>query len=549
MKLEPCPMIPMRRTMGKPDPVKYRIGREHYEDSLYGCFLGKNIGGTAGAPMEWQRRTNEFSGYQQELHGEPYPNDDLDLQLLSLIALEEKGLSLTSEALCEYWLNFLTPNWAEYGNAKANMRRGMTPPYSGSWLNEHKNSNGAFVRSEIWATICPGAPEIAVRYAYQDAILDHGNGEGLYAMLFVAAMESAAFVEHDWEKLLEIGLSFIPEDCRVAQAVRFTWAAWKENADWRDLREQILKRFRGSANNANPEMGDPQQRRDGWMDGEIGMDAPSAMAFLTAGLLYSGGDTDKLLKIVIYYGDDTDCTAATGCAICGIIGGPSCFAKKWTEPIGEKIKTMCLNVGDLGEGGRDLPQTVPQLVKRLVRLGTQVGLAYQRALDIAPQAMEMLPPAELLHGQDSTCYTRLADGPVYHGGAFDAQLLLENGPFICSGESKRLTVNIENHSRAPQIVELRVWCDAPLAVISGAQGAVTLKTPYMHGATRRGVSQKVEIRLQCEQACTSPMRGVILLSSSCGPMSLALPFTLLNGDMENTNPDPYYVFSKESEEK
>jgi len=50
-----------------------------------GCWYGKNIGGTLGAPMKWKRQINDVSFYVQELNGEPLPNDDLDIQLLWLL--------------------------------------------------------------------------------------------------------------------------------------------------------------------------------------------------------------------------------------------------------------------------------------------------------------------------------------------------------------------------------------------------------------------------------------------------------------------------------
>ena len=50
--------------------------------------------------------------------------------------------------------------------------------------------------------------------------MDHGNGEGVYAEVFMAAMESAAFYERDIRKLIDIGLSYIPEECTVSKAIR-----------------------------------------------------------------------------------------------------------------------------------------------------------------------------------------------------------------------------------------------------------------------------------------------------------------------------------------
>ena len=61
---------------------RIRLNSEEYRDKLLGCFLGKNIGGTLGAPFEWKRQVNQVSFYTQELDGNPLPNDDLDIQLL-----------------------------------------------------------------------------------------------------------------------------------------------------------------------------------------------------------------------------------------------------------------------------------------------------------------------------------------------------------------------------------------------------------------------------------------------------------------------------------
>ena len=77
--------------------------------------MGKNIGGTLGAPMEFLRQVNNVSFYQQKLTGEPLPNDDLDIQLLWLVALEEQGLDLTAQTLADYWCLYVTPHWSEYG--------------------------------------------------------------------------------------------------------------------------------------------------------------------------------------------------------------------------------------------------------------------------------------------------------------------------------------------------------------------------------------------------------------------------------------------------
>ena len=168
-----------------------------YRRRLAGCWIGKNVGGTLGMPMEWNRQENDVTYYTHEMTGEPLPNDDLDIQILWLIALEDQGLSLDCKVLGQYFNELMIFTHAEYGTAKTNLRAGLQPPVSGTHNNDFKDSCGSFIRSEIWACLFPGHPQRAAEYAFQDAVVDHGNGEGVYAEVFVAAMESAAFFETD----------------------------------------------------------------------------------------------------------------------------------------------------------------------------------------------------------------------------------------------------------------------------------------------------------------------------------------------------------------
>lgn len=62
-----------------------------YKSKVKGCWAGKNAGGTLGAPLECLRGVFQVDFYQQELKGEPIPNDDLDLQLIWLNAVEKYG--------------------------------------------------------------------------------------------------------------------------------------------------------------------------------------------------------------------------------------------------------------------------------------------------------------------------------------------------------------------------------------------------------------------------------------------------------------------------
>ena len=198
-----------------------KLNKKELEDKIYACWLGKNIGGTMGAPYEGCLEMLDIQGYASE-KGEPLPNDDLDLQLVWLRAMQHVGAAaLNANILAEYWMTYITPHWNEYGIGKSNIRQGMLAPMCGEVNNNvWKHSNGAWIRSEIWACLAPGFPNIALKYAIMDASIDHGHGEGTYAEIFTASLESMAFVENDIRKLIDMALSYIPTDCQVAQCVR-----------------------------------------------------------------------------------------------------------------------------------------------------------------------------------------------------------------------------------------------------------------------------------------------------------------------------------------
>ena len=61
---------------------------KEYRDKVRACWLGKNIGGTLGAPFEGFRGVYDVSYYTHDLSSGVLPNDDLDLQLVWLNAAE-----------------------------------------------------------------------------------------------------------------------------------------------------------------------------------------------------------------------------------------------------------------------------------------------------------------------------------------------------------------------------------------------------------------------------------------------------------------------------
>jgi len=396
------------------------INQDVFRDKVLGCWTGKNIGGTLGAPFEGKREMNDATFYVQKLDGNPAPNDDLDLQLVWLQAAEDQGLNhLTPRLLGEYWINFIVGPWNEYGVCKANIVNGLYPPLSGSCNNDRwKYSNGAWIRSEIWACLFPGAPDEAARFAAMDACCDH-CGEGIYAEIFTAAMQSAAFVIADIRQIIAIGLAKIPPECRVAQSVKLACRLFDQGTDFKAARAAIVK----------------DSEDLGWFQ------APGNLGFVILGLLYGQGDFGRSICLANNCGDDTDCTAATAGALLGIIHGRSGLPESWIKPIGNGIMTVAIN-----PFGMKLPRTLNDLTERVIAL----ALKTQRDNPDLPQVtpapttvaadyVDRLCSSEVVkkHLWSQPPYALVFDLP-YAGLVVD----YENGPSVTPGEAKQVTIRL-----------------------------------------------------------------------------------------------------------
>lgn len=289
------------------------MNKEIWKKKLLGAWLGKAAGGTLGQPWEGCRGPLELTFYDPMPTG-MMPNDDLDLQVLWACRLNTDWNGVISRGNFEQaWLENIRFPFDEYGVALRNLKMGIHAPFSGCYDNWFRDGLGAAIRSEIWACLAPGDPELAAEYAYEDACVDH-CGNGIYAEQFLSALESKAFIETDLRKLIEAGLSVIPSDCTLAHAVRDTCRWCEIHSDFLTVRSEILEYY-GSANFTDVKMN---------------------LAFEIAALLLGNGDFGKTLCLAANAGQDTDCTAATVGAILGI-RDPESIPTEWLAPIGTSL--------------------------------------------------------------------------------------------------------------------------------------------------------------------------------------------------------------------
>ncbi len=419
-----------------------KLNYETYKDKVRACWIGKNIGGTLGGPYEGVRKKLNVTGFATK-PGEPLPNDDLDLQLIWFHAMKKEGPKhVTAEVLGDYWLSFIPVFFGEYEIARRNMEMGVAPPLSGETDNNYflKHSNGAWIRTEIWACLCPAWPDLAARYSIEDAKMDHGTGEGTYAAMFVAALESAAFVISDVRKLVQIGLSKIPADCRMAKTIKLLLECYDNGVPAMDARDAILQ--------ANSDLG------DGWFS------APSNVGFAMLGILYGEGDFKKSMLTAINCGDDTDCTAATVGSILGIMYGTAGIPKDWIEYIGDRIITLCINLGT----GWPRINTCTQLTNEVVEFAPIV--LFENRAPFAPiveivKGEEDIPEAELErfllpYGQNeeseemarSILSLKNPNTLTKRCSTVTTLVTVDGGATITAGGQKKLTISFQNNYKA-----------------------------------------------------------------------------------------------------
>ncbi len=283
-----------------------------YRKKALGCWLGKAVGGTLGGPWEGRGGPHDLTFYDP-VPREMLPNDDLDLQVVWLEAIRRRGLPVDRLSLARAWLDSIHFWPDEYGVACRNLAQGIFPPASGAFDNGFTAGMGAAIRSELWACLAPGDPALAARLAVEDACVDHAE-EGLYAEVYLASLESAAFVENDREKLLDLARSTIPADTRVARAIAHTREWWAASGDWREVRRRILE-VHGRRNFT---------------------DVAQNLAITILGWLAGEGRFGPSICTAVNCGKDADCTGATLGALLGILD-PDSIGQEWLKPIGRDL--------------------------------------------------------------------------------------------------------------------------------------------------------------------------------------------------------------------
>ena len=329
----------------------------NYEEQVYAGVLGKVIGVYMGRPFEGWRKEDLVAHwglvdrYVAEDRGLPLvvTDDDITGTFTFVRALEDSGsyADTPEDFFGKTWLNYLIEGktilwWGGLGvstehTAYLRLKQGIPSPRSGSI-----ELNGPIVAQQIGAQIfidafgmvSPGDPQLAARLAERAARVSH-DGEAVNGAKVVAAMVSAAFVEKDMDKLLDIGVSVVPEDSCIAQVHRDVRAWTAQDGDWHKTYARIAERYGYDKYGGSCHM------------------VPNH-AIMVMAWSYAPDDFRRAQAIINTAGWDTDCNAANVGSVMGIKVGlarinadydfQSPFADRMLLPTAEgaRLTTDCL---------------------------------------------------------------------------------------------------------------------------------------------------------------------------------------------------------------
>ena len=452
-----------------------------YRDKVYACWMGKNIGGTLGAPWEGDKNAHNLTFYDP-VPSEAEPNDDLDFQLVWLKMLQERGIYPCVGDFADYWQKHLGPYpWDEYGYCQRNLALGLRPPISGCFQNCFIDNMGAPIRSEIWACVAPGDPALAASLAWQDAALDHAGGEGLYGEMFWSALQSAAFFISDPSKLIQIGLAMIPVHSRIAHAINHAVWCHANDLEGAEARQEIVN----------------------WFGHNHPCHALQNHAFTIIGWLY-GDDFGDRLCAAVNCGYDTDCTGATLGATLGIIDGSGSIPEKWRGPIGEDIILHKFT------HNLDAPETISELTDQTVAVGKELVAARSTVAEVSQKTT--VPEDAISCFSDNTqALAALQQDPqsaIERVGDYDVALHYGGEPVMRTGIERTVGVSVR-HNLAPVAaqVELEVprgWTVQPAEHAFG-QKRFTIRADQLSDDNYVKVTAKVpEDKLDAEYLFLAP---------------------------------------------
>ncbi len=328
---KPVELIGCKEPDGRHIIERYLRARDQWP--LRDYISGRDVGD--GLTVWCPRSTREQIAYME-------PDDDIHYSLAGLAIVEEHGLDFGWEDIARWWSRHLplhalctaevqafltwalhTARWGSDGGAPtvatAEMTRRRRNPYR-EWI-------GAQIRSDGWAWVCAGRPELAAELAHRDAHWTHQR-TGIYGEMFFAAVQAAAFVVHDPLELVAIGLSEVPAGSRFADVIHRTLEICARATTWETALDEV--------DAMTDAMSPPRMN---------GVHTLNNAARCVVAMRFAGMDTLEAPALAVMTGADTDCNGATVGSIVGAASGRARFRPELADPLHDTIRPDVIGMG------------------------------------------------------------------------------------------------------------------------------------------------------------------------------------------------------------
>ncbi|MBA3686924.1 MAG: ADP-ribosylglycohydrolase family protein [Planctomycetes bacterium] len=256
------------------------------------------------------------------------PDDDIHYSLVGLGVLEATGPDFTWQDVAAFWTSHIPfamictaetqailNLWNRSCHGWPRGKGAATSEWTRRWRNPYREWIGAQIRSDGWAWACAGKPELAAEFAWRDASWTHERN-GIYGAMFCAAMQAAAFVESDPCRLIAIGLSEIPAQCRLARQVRAALG-------WVD---------------ACPDFEACMERLEAALPTMSAVHTINNALVCVLALCYGAMDPTRSVTTAVMCGLDTDCNGATVGSLVGAVSGRARFGDGLAARLNDTIK-------------------------------------------------------------------------------------------------------------------------------------------------------------------------------------------------------------------
>jgi len=272
-----------------------------------GYFTAEGLDPAVTERWPWNRASRATS-LVESIDGMP-EDDDLNFTMLGVALLERAGAAFTSADVAKIWLDFMPPGriFTAERIACRNLLLAKLPPETATHHNPFREWIGARLRVDAYGWSAPGDPERAARMAWEDARVSH-TANGIYAAMFMAAAHAASLADVTPAEAADIGLSVVPAQSRLAEAVEF---ARDQTGDWESTVDALYARY-GSLH---------------WVH------AINNTA-LVAAAMYRFTSFDEAVCGVVAGGWDTD---TNGAAIGSIFGALGPIDPRWSDPLHDVV--------------------------------------------------------------------------------------------------------------------------------------------------------------------------------------------------------------------